>query len=257
MAEEVEKLLEEMADRLFVSKDSPISSALALLEDGAVEVRWNADEAHPFGRAFRDLGIGAYLLDLLAYEQAIPLLRDVGKRAKQLGRTWMSEWPYLQVAGALARSVPYRRAELETTAHDLADTDFAYAIAQSALPEQVSAEISLALGHLDLALEQAEQACARLEERGARPDYVSALEIRARILLELGRAQEALSMADAGLEMAEEMGYLSIMWRLQAARARALEALGSEVDKDKDARAREDVPDNSCGSDVAHIKKRR
>jgi signal transduction histidine kinase len=36
MAEEVEKLLEELADWLFVSKDSPISTALALLEDGAV-----------------------------------------------------------------------------------------------------------------------------------------------------------------------------------------------------------------------------
>lgn len=36
MATSVQQLLEELAQRLFISKDSPISSALALLEDGAV-----------------------------------------------------------------------------------------------------------------------------------------------------------------------------------------------------------------------------
>jgi hypothetical protein len=54
------------------------------------------------------------------------------------------------------------------------------------------------------------------------------LEIRARVLLELGQARKALPLIDAGLATANEMGYLPTMWRLYAAKARATEMLGDD-----------------------------
>jgi hypothetical protein len=64
------------------------------------------------------------------------------------------------------------------------------------------------------------------EEGGRRPTAVSALELQARILIELGRPAEALSLANTGIQMTNDMGARSILWRIRAAKAQALEILG-------------------------------
>ena len=71
-----------------------------------------------------------------------------------------------------------------------------------------------------------EQAGAQTRESGFRPDYVAALQVRARALLQLDRFQDTVAPADAGIQMAEEIKYLPMAWRIHAVKAQALEELG-------------------------------
>jgi hypothetical protein len=50
--------------------------------------------------------------------------------------------------------------------------------------------------------------------------------VQLRILLRLGRPADALARAAEALPLAEEMSALPMLWRVQAARAEALAALG-------------------------------
>jgi tetratricopeptide (TPR) repeat protein len=94
------------------------------------------------------------------------------------------------------------------------------------LPADVMAEIDLSAGRLDEALQQVEKAIFQTEENGARSDYISALELQLRILLQLNRLQDVITISDVGIQMAEEIGYLPMLWRIRTTKAQALETLG-------------------------------
>jgi hypothetical protein len=94
------------------------------------------------------------------------------------------------------------------------------------LPTEVVAEIALSEGRPDEALWQAESACSEAEHGGLRPAYVAALELQLRVQLRLDRPGDVVSLADVGVQMAGELGYRPLLWRIRAAKAQALEMLG-------------------------------
>lgn len=204
--------------------------ALALLRLGRFGAAWAslqqevADEAHPFGRAFRDWGIGLYLLEVMADEQAAELFARVGDQARHLRRPWFLRQAQVQSARALIRSGRFDRSQIESLARDLAITGKSFAAEVS--ETEILGEFHLAEGELGEALGQAIAAGEQARGNGLRPEQVSALELQARILLRLGKPEEVMALASAALQMAEEMNYQPMMWRLRADQAQALTMLG-------------------------------
>lgn len=87
----------------------PTIKALALLDLGRYGEAWEAlqqevsDEAHPFGRVHQQLGVGIYLAELMAFEQAVETLREVVVQAKALSRPWMCVWAQSILVTSLVR----------------------------------------------------------------------------------------------------------------------------------------------------------
>ena len=69
------------------------------------------------------------------------------------------------------------------------------------------------------------EAFSDAEKTGFRPDQASALEIKARTLMQMDKSEDALACADNGIKMADDMSYLSMLWRLRGTKARILEKL--------------------------------
>ncbi len=205
------------------------NKALALLGLGRYDAAWEslqeeiADEGYPFGSALKDFGTGMYLLELMAYREAATVFEDTIEQAKRVGRPWLSLWAQAELSKTLLRSERSDEVNLDWTTQDL-ETD----IALTADVPAVLGEIALIKGNLEEALRQAEKACAEAEERGWRPVYVSALELQLRILLKLDRTGEVISLADKGAQMAEQMAYRPLVWRIRAAKAQALALLGDD-----------------------------
>jgi hypothetical protein len=91
---------------------------------------------------------------------------------------------------------------------------------------EITGEVELAAGRLNEALLQSEKARTAYEESGRRPGQVSAMELQTRILLQLDRPNDVLAVAESALPLAYTINNLPMIWRLQAARAQALEMLG-------------------------------
>jgi len=210
----------------------PTIKAFALLSLGRYDAAWAslqeevADEAHPFGSAFKDLGAGRYFLELMAFEKASRVFEGVIEQAGRLRRAWLRRGARIGHARSLIRSGRLDQAQREGVVQDRADLADMGAGMSAVLPFEILGEVDLFEGKLDEALQQALSACAQAEEGGRRPDQVSGMELQARILLQLNRPGDVPGLADAALRMAEEMGYQPMVWRLRAAKARALAMLG-------------------------------
>lgn len=83
------------------------------------------------------------------------------------------------------------------------------------------AEILLALGKRDEALALAKQAAREAGDRDWTPEMVGALEVESLALLAMNRAAAAARIAQDGVQIAEAMGALPMVWRLQALKSRA------------------------------------
>jgi hypothetical protein len=203
----------------------PTLAAVALVGLGRYGEAWQslqeevADPAHPFGQAFRDLGVATYLVDVLAYERAAEVLASVAMRAASLKRGWMVRFAGLLRATAQLRSGRSSEVDLAGIAEDVP----AYWVGNLA---EVRAEALLAAGRLAEALGQADDASSAAERLGHDHDYVSSLEVKLRILLRLRRPADAVALADEALVLAQTKGYRPLTWRLRAARAGGLAALG-------------------------------
>ena len=212
----------------------PTLKALALMYLGRYDAAWEslqrevADEEHQLGTAMKDLGTGFYFLELMAYEKAAKVFESVIEQARRLGRVWMRRWAQILLAKSLTRAD--QKVSLDRIIQDLASMS-------AALPAEVMAEIGLSAGRLDEALQHAEKARFEAEEDGRRPDHVSALELQSRILLRLDRHKDATALADAGIQMAEEMSYLSMLWRVRAAKAQAIAMLGNNEEASQEYEA--------------------
>jgi class 3 adenylate cyclase/tetratricopeptide (TPR) repeat protein len=215
--------------------------ALAFLGLGRYDAAWAAlqeeiaDQEHPFGGAFKDLGTGMYYMELMDYGQAATILEGVIEQARQVGRGWLARWGQEELLRALVRNGQLTQ--------NLGAMD-------TPLRADVLGEIALCQGNLDEALRQAQKACveaktnrfwalhplrglphakgARIEaEEGDRkPSYLSALLLQVWILLKLDPPEEVIPLIDRGIRTAEEMGYRPLLWRLRAAKAQAIEIQG-------------------------------
>ncbi len=96
------------------------------------------------------------------------------------------------------------------------------------LPETISGKIDLAAHKFDDALKKATTAADKAKRSGRRNDFLPALELQMRVLLELDRQEEVLLMVDQGIQLAEETGYGTMLWRLLGAKAEALDSIGKQ-----------------------------
>jgi tetratricopeptide (TPR) repeat protein len=205
----------------------PTLKALALIQLGRYDAAWEslqdevASATHAFGRAFKDFGTGTYFLELMAYEKAVETFESVIGQARRLKRVWMRHGAQIRLAQSLIRAGRLDEVNLAGIAQDLESIG-------ETLPPDVTAEIALGEGKLDQALRRTEIACAEAKGSGRRPDQVSASELRLRVLLRLGRPGDVISLADEVLQMAEEMGYRAMAWRIRATKAQARGMLGDE-----------------------------
>jgi tetratricopeptide (TPR) repeat protein len=197
----------------------------ALLDLGRFGEAWDsfqqevADDAHPFGRAQRDLGIAAYLMELMAYERAEQAARAVIEQAHSLSRPWMVLWAQTVLGASLVAA-----GKLRGKAVDIVRSEIE---AAGAFPAgEVLVEALLAGGAAADALLEAEKLVGGSDAGGRVRQYVPALELEARALIELGRSTEALPLLDEALERARDMDYRRILWRIERTRGDALSALG-------------------------------
>jgi tetratricopeptide (TPR) repeat protein len=197
---------------------------LALLDLGRFGEAWEsfqrevADEAHPFGRAQRDLGIAVYLMELLAYERAEQVARTVIEQAQSLSRPWMVHLAQTLVARSLGAT-----GRLQGRAADILRSEIQTA---GGFPSsEALAEALLAAGVAADALVEVDKVLAGSEASGRGREYVPALELKARALISLDRPAEALPLLDEALTRATEMDYRRILWRVQRTRGDAHSAL--------------------------------
>jgi tetratricopeptide (TPR) repeat protein len=210
----------------------PTLKAIALLRLGRYSEAWEslqrevADAEHQFGRLNRDLGVALYHFEVLAYERAAALLRDVDLQAQRLNRDWVRHWAQVHLTLSLIRSGEIGEALRTPTIQDPDSLGTLSASEPALLPEAVLTELLLAQGRLEEALVHAESSATQAAEGGLRPEYLSAVEVRLRILLRLGRPQEALDLTGTALRLTEDMATAPLTWRILAARAEALATLG-------------------------------
>ena len=87
-------------------------------------------------------------------------------------------------------------------------------------------EALLAGGAAADALVEAEKLVGGAEAGGRLRQYVPALELKARALIDLGRSAEALPLLDDALAQARDIDYRRILWRIERTKGDALSALG-------------------------------
>jgi hypothetical protein len=113
-----------------------------------------------------------------------------------------------------------------TITQDMALLEAGWSVDFAAKPTTPVAECLLVQGRLEEALQQAEVAASYAEQHGLKPEYLWALEVQVRALLQLDRADRARTLANAAVRLAGEMSAPTLIWRVQAARGEALAALG-------------------------------
>lgn len=198
---------------------------LALTDLGRFDEAWTsfqeevADDAHPFGRCMRELGVAAWLLSIGAHDRAETTAREVLEEAGRLSRAWMQRMmiDLLTVIAArqgdageaLAAWVVKRSDEL-----GMHPSPFAMI------------EAALARGELAQALEVADMLAAGAGKVGQQRGYLIAVECGLHARAGLEQWDGVLERADAAIREAEASGFRLRWWRLLAWRARAREATG-------------------------------
>ena len=188
-------------------------------------------QSHPFGLAFREFGEGVYYLDLGANERAALTLRRVAEQAVKLNRDWM-----YKAANSARACAELRAGTLDWEwVRQLWDyLDWHWSPLSTVI---ATAEILLAQGDSEAALERLDVVAAQAKELDLRPRAVAGVELRSRVLLSLGRAEEALAAAEEALPLTREMNYRPVLWRLLGARAAALAALDRQEEASVERRA--------------------
>jgi class 3 adenylate cyclase/tetratricopeptide (TPR) repeat protein len=199
----------------------PTLKALALLNLGRFdEARRSldeevADEAHRLGRAFKELGLGVYYLELMAYEQAIEKLESTIKQATLLGRVWMQNYARISLVKALAESGLKDHQYYKDNIKSLENMSKPIAMVRIGESARVK-------GKLSEAIEIAEKAESLAKEAGFRPDAVHALMLKAQSSSDMGMLKEALTFTEEAIRLAEEMSYLPMLWRILGLKADVL-----------------------------------
>jgi tetratricopeptide (TPR) repeat protein len=198
---------------------------LALIRLGEFGQAWKSlqqEVAGPedhFGRAIKDLGTATYLFELGAYARAAATFESVVEQARLLHRVWMERWALEGLAIALTQARHPDEERLRGAVQALSETS-------GGATGRVLSEASLRSGDPEAALQYAEAAREDAQAAGTGPDEVAALELQIRVLERTGEAASIFPLVDGAIGMAEEMNYRAMLWRLRAAKSRALELLG-------------------------------
>jgi hypothetical protein len=189
------------------------------------------DDAHPFGRAVRELGEATLLLEARAPEEAARTFRRVVEQARTLHRPWMERAGKIGLVQALLGTGRLKPAELLFHGLDVEQWAAPIPAAQvhdllAPLPGIALAEIRLSDDRLEEALRLAIEAATVASEHGRTPDEVLACEVQLRVHLRSGQPTEASKLADQALSRAVKIAYTPAIWRLHAGKAGALAALG-------------------------------
>ena len=216
----------------------PTIKALSLICLGRYDEAWEALEQEVaeefFGQVMREYGLTYYLESMLAFEQTIEQAQKTIKLAIELDRAWMRRGAQNQRVSSLAQLGIMDDQTLAEIEQDLQSLD-------ANISRKAMAEVMLARGSLEHALELVEAAISSAEETGMKLDLIPALELKLRILLGMENFSEALAVADTALEQAIKTNYRSMIWRIQANRARTREAMGDEKGAREDFRAAADT----------------
>ena len=121
------------------------------------------DETHRLGRAFKELGLGVYYLELMAYEQAIEKLESTIKQATLLSRVWMQDNARISLVEAIAVS--------GLKGHQYKDNLKSLENLSKPMAMVRIGESARAKGKLSEAIEFAEKAESLAKEAGFRPDW--------------------------------------------------------------------------------------
>jgi hypothetical protein len=97
------------------------------------------------------------------------------------------------------------------------------------VPHAVTTEILLTKGKAEEALTEAEAAVAEARKKERIADLLDAQELKVRALLDLGRTNEGLKLIEETRRIAEECHALSMVWRLLALKGRALSGTGNSA----------------------------
>ena len=218
----------------------PTIKALALLNLGRFdEARRSlddevADEAHRFGRAFKELGLGVYYLELMAYGRAKEKLESAIMQAKLLGRDWMQVLARVNLARAHAEDGSKDQSRNKDILRHLINLDNPEAMIRVG-------DFARIEGRFSEALEQAEKAEILSIETGKLPGTIHALLLKSRILLDEGNLQDAISIAEEGVQISETMEYLPMIWRIRGIKAEGLMRLGEEIEAENEYEQARDV----------------
>jgi len=218
----------------------PTLKALALLNLGRFdEARRSlddevADEAHRLGRAFKELGLGVYYLELMAYDEAIEKLESAIKQAKLLGRVWMQNSARISLVKAIAESGLKDRQCYKENLQNLESINKPKAIVRIG-------EFARVEGKLSEAIEIAEKAESLAKEAGFRPDTVDALMLKAQAYSDMEMPKEAIAISEQAIRLAEEMSYLPMLWRIRGIKAEGLMRLGEEIEAENEYEKARDV----------------
>jgi DNA-binding SARP family transcriptional activator/tetratricopeptide (TPR) repeat protein len=209
----------------------PSYKAIALIQLGRYDTAWASlqqevvDQNHPFSRTYKAFVTALYLIDTLAYEQAVALLEGVVEEATQLRRPWLRDLALVHLSRALALSTPGASQTLCARDQELAAMSSTLLARIVGQPSVARGEIALALGRPAAALQPVDEGMLAAASEGRLPDLLMGQEVKARLLLQLARAEEALSTAEEALTLATSMQAAPLIWRLHEARARALQQL--------------------------------
>jgi len=159
----------------------------------------------------------------MAYEKAAALFEEVIKQAEQMGRSWLKLWGQAELSRSLLQSERLDEVNLEWSNKDLWNTPTALTAEKPVL----LGEVALRKGKFKEALRLAKKSASEAEEHGWKAAYVTALELQLRILLQLDRPKEVISLGEKGVLIAEQMNYSSIVLHIRVAKARAQALLGN------------------------------
>ncbi len=200
-----------------------------------------ADEAHRFGKAFRDTGYGIYYFEMLSYKKARETLESSIKQADLVGRAWLVNSGRFYLARALVEGRVGSNSEIKNILRYFDSSE--------------SPDDALIFGHLALsnddftqALEMANKLVTHSEESGRRPDMASALLLKAQTLMAMEQIEEAVVAAEEGVQLAVEMDYLPVLWRLRGTKAEALKRLGRQKESANEFKGASDSIEELAGN---------
>lgn len=214
----------------------PSIKGLALTQLGRFDEAWAsfqeevADDAHPFGRCMRELGVAMWLESIGALHRAEAVAKQVWEEAGRLSRTWMQ--------GHMVDLLTVIAARRGAAGADLA----AWVAKKSEVTgfhasPLAMAETALARGEFAPALAAADQVAEAGVPLGQGPARIIALELGMRALARMARWDDLLARADGALREAEEAGFSTRRWRMLAWRAQARAATGDPMGANADRRA--------------------
>jgi predicted ATPase/class 3 adenylate cyclase len=198
---------------------------LALTDLGRFDEAWAsfqqevADEAHPFGRCMRELGVAQWLAALGALDRAEATALEVLEEAGRLSRTWMQQLMIDLLTVIAARS---GRDDLAALVGAKSDE-----IGFHASPFATT-EAGLRRGDFASAFEQANAMGEAVRKMGQQRGYLLNAEWALGALAGLERWDDLLGRADDAIREAEELRFRTRLWRMLAWRARARQARGDE-----------------------------